>query len=106
MSQKNGGYKQKETNVSLSFPDEIMIELVQANELRHYELFQWLIALFSPVAVGFWTAYFIGGENSLLFWSAIIFSAASFFFLFLAWRYRKKLFHGSIKKMTKISNFR
>ncbi|HCX27678.1 MAG TPA: hypothetical protein DHI91_00880 [Candidatus Portnoybacteria bacterium] len=79
-------------------PNEVEISLVQANELRHYELFQWLVALLLPVAVGFWTAYFTGGKTQELFWSALIFSATSLLFVALVFVYRKKVFHGSIKK--------
>jgi len=79
-------------------PNEVEISLVQANELRHYELFQWLVALLLPVALGFWTAYFTGGKTQELFWSALIFSATSLLFVALVFVYRKKVFHGSIKK--------
>lgn len=95
----------KETIVSLSFPNEISIELVQANELRHYELFQWLVILVAPIAVGYWTAYLLDKKNSLL-WASIIFSLISILFIGIAFFYRKKVFHGSIKKITKITEFK
>ena len=95
----------KETTVAVSLPDEIVIELVQANELRHYELFLWLVALISPIAFGYLTAFFT--ENNYLFlWTSIIFFILAGIFLIVALHYRKKVFHGSIRKVSKISDFK
>lgn len=94
------------TKVVVSMPDEVKIELVQANELRHYELFQWLVALLLPVAAGFWTAYFTGEKKPELLWSAVIFTLLSGVFVFLAVWYRKKVFHGSIRMYAELDSFR
>ncbi len=90
-----------ETMVEVHMPSCIEIELVQGNELRHYEMFQWLVALLAPLAVGFWTAYFTTlSKPPELWWSALVFSLLSALFIGLAWNYRRKVFHGStIKKM-------
>jgi len=55
--------RNRETKVIVQMPNEIEIGLVQANELKHYELFQWLAILLLPIAVGFWTAYFTGDKK-------------------------------------------
>lgn len=96
----------RETKVIVQMPNEIEIELVQANELKHYELFQWLVALLLPIAVGFWTAYFTGNKRLELFWSALVFLVISGLFGFLAYRYRKKVFSGSIKKGASLDLFK
>lgn len=93
-----------ETKVTVSFPDKIGIELVQANELRHYELFQWLVALVAPVAVGFWTAH-VTNQTPGLWWSAVMFTALTALFLAIAVYYRRKVFHGSIVKSIFLKNF-
>lgn len=65
--------KNDDTNVIVRMPDKVEIILVQANELKNYELFQWLIILLAPIASVFWTAYFVEDKNLVLIWSAIIF---------------------------------
>ena len=98
---------ERSTKVTVHFPDEIGIELVQANELRHYELFQWLVALLAPIAVGFWTAYAtVDPKPASLFWSAVIFSVMTLVFLLLAIYYRRKVFHGSIIKSIYLKDFK
>jgi len=110
MKNKNSIDKQKiqdeETKVIVLMPNEIEIELVQANELRHYELFQWLVVLLLPVAVGFWTAYFTGDGKPELLWSASVFTIISGLFIFSAYKYRKKVFHGTIKKIASLNSFK
>lgn len=88
-----------ETEVIVSYPDKLELSMVQANELKHYELFQWLVTILLPIAVGFWTAYVtLEKKSSALVWSASIFTIISGLFIGLAFYYRKKVFHGSIKK--------
>lgn len=96
-----------ETQVIVSLPDKVQIELVQANELRHYELFQWLTALTATIAAGFWTAYFTAGQYSpSLLFSSVIFTLLTVVFFGLSMAYRRKVFHGSIKKCSKLSEFK
>ncbi|MDP1760275.1 MAG: LPXTG cell wall anchor domain-containing protein [Candidatus Woesebacteria bacterium] len=106
-SKPNENGKNKETEVAVHFPNEIGIELVQANELRHYELFLTLTGLNSSIAVGFWTAYATSsvpqtGVSS----SAIAFSAIAFLFLILGIFYRRKIYHGSIVKKIFLKDFK
>ena len=87
------------TRVVVSFPDKLELSLVQANELKHYELFQWLVTILLPIAIGFWTAYFtLERKFAPLFWSALVFTAISGLFIGLAYRSRKRVFQGSISK--------
>ena len=96
-----------ETKVIVSFPDKLELSMVQANELRHYELFQWLVAVLLPIAVGFWTAYVtLEHASKVLAWSALIFSGISVLFVILAFYYRKKVFHGSVKKSIDLSQLK
>jgi hypothetical protein len=95
-----------DTKVTVHFPNEIGLELVQANELRHYELFQWLVALLAPIAVGFWTGYAVESVKSQsLVWSALVFTAISIIFFGIAMYYRKKIFHGSVAKSIFLKDF-
>jgi hypothetical protein len=95
----------KETQVAISFPDEISTELVQANDIRHYEIFSVLATLFSSAAVGFWTASF-GQSDSVLKWVAGVFTIFTILFIAPAVYYRQKIFHGSTKKKARMSDFK
>ena len=97
----------KDMIVEVHFPDKISIELVQANELRHYEIFTWSASLLATIAVGFWTAYFTTNPKSVqLLWTAI---AASIIFavsLGVAIYYRKMVYRGSLIKTSTLSEFK
>lgn len=97
----------KDTIVEVHFPDKISIELVQANELRHYEIFTWSASLLATIATGFWTAYFTTNPRSnQLFWTAvsaaIVFAAS----LSIAIYYRRKVYHDSLIKTTTLNEFK
>ncbi|MBI4155727.1 MAG: restriction endonuclease subunit S [Candidatus Zambryskibacteria bacterium] len=94
----------KDTIVKIHFPDEISIELVQANELRHYEIFTWSASLLATIAVGFWTAYFTTSRSSQLLWTAITASAIFVLSLGVAIYYRRKVYHGSLIKTTTLAD--
>ena len=85
------------TLISVSLPDKPELKLVQANELKHYELFQWLVAVLLPIAVGFWTAYASASDGkNILFFSSIVFSAVSILFPVLSFYYRSRVFRESL----------
>jgi magnesium-transporting ATPase (P-type) len=88
----------KETSVIVSFPDKLEIQMVQANELQHYEIFQWLATLFASIASGFWTAFFTLDMLNSFLWIATICTLVFFLFVALAYFYRKKVFYGSVNK--------
>lgn len=97
----------KDTVVEVHFPDKISIELVQANELRHYEIFTWSASLLATIAVGFWTAYFTTDPKSnQLLWTAIAASIVLAASLGVAIYYRRKVYHGSLIKTTTLAEFK
>src|SRR3989338_10675510 len=98
---------QKDTLVEVHFPDKINIELVQANELRHYEIFTWSASLLATIAVGFWTAYFTTNPKSnQLLWTAIAASIVFAASLGVAIYYRRKVYHGSLVKIATLAEFK
>ena len=79
--------------VCIKYPDKVSIEFVQANELRHYELFQWLTSISVSIAIGFWVAYFtLNANDKPLLFSSIVFNIFALIFLCMSLRYRKKFF--------------
>lgn len=97
----------KDTTVEVRFPDKISIELVQANELRHYEIFTWSASLLATIAVGFWTAYFTTNPKSdQLLWTAIAASVVFAVSLVIAIYYRRKVYHGSLIKVATLNEFK
>ncbi len=98
--------KREETRVTIHFPEEVSIELVQANGLRQYELFNWLAAITASIAAGFWTAFVPSDKSMPLLISAIAFSIMTALFIFLVFRQRKKIYHKSIKKSVLIGDFK
>jgi hypothetical protein len=94
------------TKVIVTFPDKIQVDLVSSNELKLYERFQWLVALLLPIAIGFFTAYFIEPEkNSSLLWSGIVLAAISGVFIFFAIGHRKRMFNGKISREKSLNDF-
>ena len=97
----------KDTVVEVHFPDKISIELVQANELRHYEIFTWSASLLITIAVGFWTAYFTTNPKSnQLLWTAIAALIVFAVSLIVAIYYRRKVYRGSLVKTTTLDEFK
>lgn len=94
----------KTTTVEVSFPSVIQVELVQANEVRHYELFLWLVSVLAPIAVGFWTD-FTSSKSSETWWSAFIFSIIVVVFILLAIYFRSKVYNGKVKKVATLDKF-
>jgi len=94
-----------ETRVEVNFPSCIQIELVQGNELRHYEMFFSVASLSLSTAVGFWTAHATAPNSSLLF-SALAFSGLAFIAGAVAFYYRSKLYTGKIKKVASLDIFK
>lgn len=105
LATRNRDEQSEDTQVVLHLPDRIGIELVQANELRHYELFNWLVGINSSIAVGFWTA-FVNENTSALGWSAGAFTAITILFLILALIYRRKVYHGNVERSLCLGDFR
>lgn len=105
-AQKEGNNK-KDTIIEVRFPDKISIELVQANELRHYEIFTWSASLLATIAVGFWTAYFTTNPKSnQLLWTAIATTVVFAASLIVAIYYRRKVYRGSLVKTATLNEFK
>lgn len=107
--EKNNSPVQEDTSVNVMLPSELHIELVQANEIRNYEIFQVLTTITATLGAGFVTSYFLtessAGRNGLGF-SAITFGVMAIVFILLAWKYRKRAFSQTIKKSISLVEFR
>lgn len=98
--------KKQDTKITITFPEKIQVDLVPSNELKLYERFQWLVALLSPIAVGFITAYFTELEKTVsLLWSGSVFAFISFIFILFAFNQRRKIFNGKISKERSLNDF-
>src|SRR3989338_1882785 len=97
--------EENETKVEVNFPSHIQIDLVQGNELRHYEIFSLVATLTLSTATSFWTSYTNNPNGSLLF-SAIAFSGLTLITGYIALHYRSKLYKGKIKKIAPLDIFK
>ena len=98
--------KSANTHVVVAMPDTIEIELVQANELKNYEIYQWLVTLLAPTAAGFWTAYASDPNHSrALSASALAFTLFSILFTILAFVKRASIYKGKVKKICNLADF-
>ena len=106
---KNGNNFKKagseDTIVEVNFPSRIQIELVQGNELRHYEIFFLVTTLVLSTAVSFWTTYAITPNIAILF-SAWAFSGLASLSGLLTFYYRTKLYNGKITKSALLNTFK
>jgi len=95
-----------DTVVEVHFPEKISIELVQANELRHYEIFTWLTSILATISSGFWVAYItVAPRSNQLLWMAIVSSLVLVFSFIIAIYYRKKVYQKSLIKSTTLKGF-
>lgn len=97
--------KPENTRVEVNFPSRISIELVQGNELRHYEIFFLVTSITFSTAVSFWTTYAITPNGTILF-SALAFSGLAFLSGILTFYYRSKLYNGKITKRASLDTFK
>lgn len=95
----------QDTNVEVSLPSCIKIELVQGNELRHYEIFFSLASLSLSTAVGFWIAH-INTPHSAFFWTATAFSGLALASGITALYFRSKLYSEKIIKVAPLNIFK
>ncbi len=95
------------TQVEINLPAYIQIDLVQANELRHYEFALWIGSLFGSAAASFWTACLTASTGAfLLLWVSIVFSLFTIVFMWMAKYFRSKLKIGGVKKTTTLDSFK
>lgn len=89
----------KNMEIQIGFPECVRIELVQVNELRHYEIFTGFGSLFSTAAAGFWVSYATATSGGIvLLGVSIVFTAFTLVFGGLAFYYRRKLNGSKITK--------
>ena len=93
------------TRVEINLPSKIKVDLVQANELKHYEINFWLCSLFASAAAGFWTALLTSSGGMLIFAVASVFTLFTFGFGLAAKYYRSQMISGSVKKVASLDNF-
>ncbi len=91
--------------VEVAFPECVHIELVQANDLRHYEIFLWLVSLSASTASGFWVSFASIPFNKALFGSSIAFTVLTLVFGGTAAYYRFKIKGTKLKKILLLDNF-
>jgi len=98
--QKESGLNniQPKTIVEVNMPAIVQVELVQGNDLRHYEIFSWVTSLLSSIAVGFWTGYFtVQTKSGSLLASSITFSVLGLGSIIMSFYYRSKIYGKKIK---------
>ncbi len=91
--------------VEVAFPECVHIELVQANDLKHYEIFLWLVSFSASTASGFWVSFASVAFNKALFGSSIAFSFLTAIFASTAYYYRSKISDTKLKKVLLLENF-
>ncbi len=91
--------------VEVAFPECVHIELVQANDLKHYEIFLWLISFAGSTASGFWVSFASTPFNKALFGSSVAFTVLTLVFAGVAVYYRHKIKDVKLKKILLLDNF-
>lgn len=91
--------------VEVAFPECVHIELVQANDLKHYEIFLWLFSLALSVAAGFWVAFVTTPFNKVLLSTSLAFTAVALGFAWAAYYYRSRIGETKLKKVVLLENF-
>lgn len=94
------------TTVEVHLPECVQIDLVQANELRHYEIFLWIGSLFASASAGFWTAFATTSPNSkILLLVSLVFTLFTGVFIWAAFHYRSRLKSGGIIRKVALDKF-
>jgi len=101
-----GTQNYEDTCVEVYMPEKIPIELVQANEIRHYEISLWLGSLFMSAAVGFWTAYAQDGGSLVLLFTSAVFTLFFIAFVLVAIYFRSKLNGKKVRRIARMNDFR
>lgn len=91
--------------IEIAFPECVHIELVQANDLRYYEKFLWLVSLLASTSSGFWVSFMSISFNKALFISSIAFTVLTLIFAWVAFYFRQKIKETKLKKVLIFDNF-
>ena len=102
---KEENKKNEYMKIEVAFPECVHIELVQANDLRHYEIFLWLCSLFATASSGFWVSFATTTFNKVLLGTSITFSLFTIAFGGIAYWYRSKISNSKLKKILSLENF-
>jgi len=105
MGTKSDEKNDEAMRIEVSFPECVHVELVQANDLKHYEIFLWLSSLFSSATAGFWVSFATLPRNKVLFGTSIVFTVFTFAFGFAAYYFRKKIHDTKLKKILLLEKF-
>jgi hypothetical protein len=91
--------------VEVAFPECVHIDLVQSNDLKHYEIFLWLVSLSASIASGFWVSFATIPFNKVLLSASLSFSVFTVVFGAVAYYYRSKISDTKLKKVLLLDNF-
>lgn len=91
--------------VEVAFPECVHIELVQTNDLKHYEIFLWLVSFSASTTSGFWVSFASVPFNKVLLGSSLSFSILTVAFGWVAYYYRSKISDTKLKKVLLLENF-
>lgn len=91
--------------VEVTFPQCVKIELVQSNDLKHYEIFLWLLSLSASVASGFWVSFSTLPTSKVLLAVSLAFSLFVLVFGGIAYYYRSKIKDTKLTKTLLVDNF-
>jgi hypothetical protein len=105
MSTKTEKTISESMKVEVSFPECVHVELVQANDLKHYEIFIWLCSLFASASSGFWVSFATIPFSKVLFATSLTFSIFTLGFGGTAYYYRSKISDTKLKKILLLENF-
>lgn len=94
---------QRAMRVEIGFPSCVSIELVQSNELRHYEIFFSLTSLSTSAAVGFWVALATTAYSVMLLIVAGVFTLFALLFGGTAFYFRRRMDGGKVIKTIHIN---
>ena len=97
--------KNEAIKIEVAFPECVHVELVQANDLKHYEIFIWLCSLFASASSGFWVSFATTPFNKVLLATSITFSIFTIGFGWAAYHYRSKINDTKCKKVLFLENF-
>ena|SRR3989344_4789853 len=97
--------KDNGTLVEVHMPRCLSVELVQGNDLRHYEIFIALFSVLASTATGFGTARALSGPNGALTASTLAFSVFALLFLCIALYLRQKIYNGDTVRSISLNSF-
>lgn len=105
MKTKIDKIKDEAMKIEVAFPECVHVELVQSNDLKHYEIFIWLSSLFASATSGFWVSFATTPFSKVLFATSMTFSLFTIGFGWTSYFYRTKITETKLKKVLLLENF-